>query len=196
MANHPRQRKSNDIEELENTFQTLAGKNKSKVGKYAKSGRHFSAALIIGLCIAMILVVAGGIFIVKTVRDNQIIEANLTVIGVNVTGMTRKDAESAIDRTFHQLYDQKELTVSIDQLSQTIPASVSQVKLDAEAAIDAAIEQVNTGSTVQALDVTQYLSIDKEAVFQILQEFVIYLLLKEKALNLDLHLLVDHLMHR
>ena len=172
MANHPRQRKSNDIEELENTFQTLAGKNKSKVGKYAKSGRHFSAALIIGLCIAMILVVAGGIFIVKTVRDNQIIEANLTVIGVNVTGMTRKDAESAIDRTFHQLYDQKELTVSIDQLSQTIPASVSQVKLDAEAAIDAAIEQVNTGSTVQALDVTQYLSIDKEAVFQILQEFV------------------------
>lgn len=172
MAGNSRQKKNNDIEELENTFQTLSGKGKTNTGKYAKNGQRFSAALIIGLCIAMIIVITGGLFIMNMIRDNQIVEANLSVVGVNISGMTRKDAKAAVQSAFQQLYSQKELTVQLDQLTQKIPADTSCVELDVNAAIDAAIEQENTGSTIKSLDVTQYLSIDKEAVLQILQEFV------------------------
>lgn len=172
MAGNPRQRKNNDIEELENTFQKLSGKGKTKNGKYAKAGQRFSAAVIIGLCIAIIVIIAGGLFIMNTIRDNQIIEANLSVVGVNITGMTRKDAKATVQSTFQQLYGQKELTVQIDQLTLKIPADVSCVTLDTNAAIDAAIEQANSGSTIKALDVTQYLTINKDAVLQVLQEFV------------------------
>ena len=159
----------NDIEELENAFHNLSEPGVHKKGKYAKEDSNRSSLILI-VCVSLLVVAAivGGIFVYNIIRDNQVITAKLTVAGLNISGMTRKEAEEAVSAQFQQKYESEAMIVWIDDNSVAIPYSTSSVKLDAESVIDAAVSYSQSADQIQALDITDYLSVDSQAIMNLL----------------------------
>ncbi len=163
-TNRPRNR--NEMSELENSFQNLAQKNAvKKTAKHVKSAKKKNTLIIaccaVGLAIAMLV---GGHFLYQYLYDNAPIHANLTIAGVDVSGMTRAEAELAVAETSNNAYVHNTIAVSIDDNIIRIPYSVSGVTLDVEAAVNAAIHYEQAGSEKQSLDITSFLTVDKDAV--------------------------------
>ena len=159
----------NDIEELENAFHNLSEPGVRKKGKYAKEDSSKPTVILI-VCISLLVVAAivGGIFAYNLIRDSQVISAKLTVAGLDVTGMTRKEAEEKVSKAFTELYQNEAITLWIDENSVAIPYSVSAVKLDAERAVDAAVSYSQSTDQLQSLDITDYISVDSQAVMELL----------------------------
>lgn len=159
----------NDIEELENAFHNLSEPGVRKKGKFAKEDSSKPTIILI-VCISLLVVAAivGGIFAYNLIRDSQVISAKLTVAGLDVTGMTRKEAEEKVSKAFTELYQNEAITLWIDESSVAIPYSVSAVKLDAERAIDAAVSYSQSTDQIQAMDITDYISVDSQAVMELL----------------------------
>lgn len=159
----------NDIEELENAFHNLSEPGVRKKGKYAKEDSSKPTVILI-VCISLLVVAAivGGIFAYNLIRDSQVISAKLTVAGLDVTGMTRKEAEEKVSKAFTELYQNEAITLWIDENSVAIPYSTSAVKLDAERAVDAAVSYSQSADQLQSLDITDYISVDSQAVMELL----------------------------
>ena len=164
-----KRQQENDIEELENAFHKLSEPSVRKKGKFAKDDGNRSTIILI-VCISVLVVAAivGGIFVYHIFRDNQVISAKLTVAGYDVTGLTRKEAEEKVQTMFHDLYYYEPMTVWIDDNSLEIPYSASGVALDAKSVVDAAVAYSQSGDTLQALDITKYLTVDTDAVMALL----------------------------
>lgn len=159
----------NDIEELENAFHNLSEPGVHKKGKYAKEdGSKPTVILIVCISLLVVAAIVGGIFAYNLIRDGQVISAKLTVAGLDVTGMTRKEAEEKVSKAFTELYQNEAITLWIDENSVAIPYSVSAVKLDAERAVDAAVSYSQSTDQIQAMDITDYISVDSQAVLELL----------------------------
>ena len=159
----------NDIEELENAFHNLSEPGVRKKGKYAKEdGSKPTIILIVCISLLVVAAIVGGIFAYNLIRDSQVISAKLTVAGLDVTGMTRKEAEEKVSKAFTELYQNEAITLWIDENSVAIPYSVSAVKLDAERAVDAAVSYSQSTDQLQSLDITDYISVDSQAVMELL----------------------------
>lgn len=160
-----------DIEELEKSYRSLAGTPKNKTGKYAsKGGFSTKTALPVLICFVLVCVVVIGIIIAQNVRGNQSISANITIVGVDVTGMTREQAENAIEQAFETTHKGKDMVVTVDGQTITIPYSQSAVSVDAEKAVDLALRYSRFHTEKKSLDISSCIVINKEYIMNMLQD--------------------------
>lgn len=174
MANNTPRRNSRDIEELENAFNKLSD-SKSPRSRSRSSGsaryanpadNRISTVLIICICLLSVAIIIGGIMIFS-MHSDPVIEAPLSIVGVEIKGMTAEEAQAAISQEFDRLYGSSAITVSIDGSAITIPASTSYVQLDAESAVRDAIA---AGKKADGYNVSQYLTFDRDGILEVLEE--------------------------
>lgn len=167
-----KRQQQNDMEEIENAFHNLSEPSVRKAGKYAKKN-SFNSAIILIVCISLLVVAAiiGGIFAYSNSRNNQVITSRLTIAGLEVTGMTRKEAEDKVQSAFEKLYQNESMYVWIEDNCVEIPYSASCVELDVKQAVDAALSYTQSADTLQALDITKYITVDTAAVSALLDTF-------------------------
>ncbi len=154
-----------ELKDVENAFTDLSDKKKGKfANKMQKSTPGLTVALI---ALVLVVVAAAGFLVFKTIGDNQIITAQLTISGVDVTGLTRKEATQLIKDKFRETYA-ADIVVTVDDVQVKIPYTVSQISLDASAAVNAACKYQQQVQENQVLDITGYIKLDKEAVMNAL----------------------------
>ncbi len=169
MTNKKSGARNRDIEELEKSFQSLAGSHKARNGKYASKGISLKQILPLALCLLLIVAVGIGIFAYLRLQSTQTITTNITVVGVDVNGMTRAEAEEAVDAAFKNLYNKESVTVRVEDQTVEIPASASMVSLDVKGAVDAAMKYSRFHADKKALDVSAYITVNKSAVRSLLK---------------------------
>lgn len=167
-----KRQRENDIEELENAFHNLSEPSVRKTGKYVKNDSN-KATVIIVICVILLVLAAiiGSIFVYNTIRNNQVITSRLSLVGVDVTGMTRKEAETKISETFNNLYLDKTMQVWIDDNCVEIPYSESAVALNVKKAVNTALSHSESSEVLQVLDITEFITINDEAVMRLLDTF-------------------------
>lgn len=169
----PQRNRKNDIQELERAFQNLSDKKKSKTGKYASSKPHFITP-ILGLiaCICAIALLIGGCTAFNIFRDNQEIPAEISILGVEVGGMTRSEAQAVIEKAFQDRYVNQTVTVTIEEHSVQLPYELSQVKLNSGKAVDKAVNYLKNTFGEHQLDISDCISVNNDAVLSKLDTFI------------------------
>lgn len=162
MANNPR-RASKDIEELENEFQKLSKNNKKRKNS---ADNKITTVLIICICLLSVAVIVGGILIFS-MQGNRAIASDISIAGVSVQGMKADEATQLVTQEFTKLYGSKPVTITIEGKTVQITPDTANVRLDAEAAVQAAID---AGKNADAFDLSQYISFDRASVLEALQQ--------------------------
>lgn len=164
-----RKQNNRDIEEIENAFRDLSKQNKPKAGKYA-SNKKFGGSLILPLCIAVAVIIAVilGVVVFTNMHNNKQITANISIAGYDVTGLSRNEAQKALEEHLNALYSGTDMAVQVEDQTVIIPYTVSQIQVDVEGAIDAAIKYSSNTNT-EVLDLTPYISLNTSGVMELLQ---------------------------
>ena len=192
--------RNDEVEELETAFRNLSDKTKNRKsnttgakkeqpkkkpskasenshakGKYAKKGFSKSNILMVSIAAFVVIAVVAGFLIYNHIHNNQRISANLTIMGIDVSDMTRAEAEKAVKNQFNALYKNQEVTLTIEDKSVSIPSDVAGVKLNVSKAVDAAIKYSGTDNTdpnaLHALDITKFISYKSRPVMELLDPF-------------------------
>lgn len=163
MANTSR-KGGKDIQELESSFEKLSGKSVSK-NQTAKSPAV--KILAAAICILAVAAVICGIIIFLLLGDPSV-KANVSVMGVELKGMTETEAVEAIGDRFKQLYGNQPMVLEIDGEKFVLDPIASS--LDAQAAADAAINYKQTSFKTVALDISEFISVNDDALEAIMEE--------------------------
>ncbi len=149
-------------------FEKQPGKGKKKSGK-SKSGK---VALIVVLVVAALLVLGvGGLFAVNYLQDDGKIADNVYAAGVNLSGMTKEEAASALKEVAAS-YTTTDLVMQLGEADGTITAEAAKANavLDATKAAEAAYAhgresffRLNRGSSGEeyVVPATEYLTVDE-----------------------------------
>lgn len=163
MANNTPKRNNRDIEELESAFQKLANKRgAAKAGRYAKTrDDKIITVLIIGISVFLILAIIGGILLFNLSSDDKVISGDVSVLEINLNGMSSSDAANALSKEFSKRYSGKDITVKIEDISVNITADELAAKLNS----DKIIESILAGNR-DLDDLTGFISIDEETIMK------------------------------
>lgn len=183
MAN-TRKRKSNarENEEIEKAYRSLSpSRKKSKKSKKT----HRTGGIVVGVItlIAIVLFLAAGYIYLQEVEMNGIILENVYVAGVNVGGLSQKEAIIVVENATAQTYTKTSMVVTV--LGSKVEIAPENVgKLNVRGAVRAAYKFGNTGSQDKRqqeqniamtkgyhVDITPYLGIKETAIRNILKEF-------------------------
>ncbi len=124
-------------------------KNKKYVGKRqkrTKKGNPFLVVMII-LASVLVLVFGAGLFL----QNSSVIYPNVTVCGVDVGGMSAAKAEKAVEKAINEHYDGKDMTITLPDRTVTLDASLTQVRLDTDKAMDAAVSYGREGNFISSI---------------------------------------------
>ena len=136
-------------------------------GKPKLSESDKRTLMIIGICTAAVLVLIGLLFGIYHVLVNQtsVIPRNGCVAGVNVGGLTRKEATALLKEKVGTSYEDSSMVVTILDRSVEIFPSVSGAHLDIEKAVDTALrfKRGNATGTVD-VDISACLSLNEDAI--------------------------------
>lgn len=159
-----------ELDELESTYERLSGRSAKPKYKYERKSAKRNRIIGI-LCVSLIVVAifVSAFILVGNTRNNQAIQSNLSIMGVNVTGMTRAQAQEALEKAFQELYSTSPMAVDVDGQTVLISPQDSAVQLDVKAAVNAAVNYRHNSFTVQVLDIKDFLSVDKEGIATALQ---------------------------
>ena len=120
----------------------------------AAERRRRHRVILIALCIAAVVVLAGIIAIFSMVfgsseEDDGLILNNVFAAGVNLGGMTPEQAKQTLHAQTDGTYEQLDMTISI--LDSTVVLSPAQTgaKLDVDAVVDAAYQYGRSGSRTE-----------------------------------------------
>ena len=173
-------KKFNEEQELEQSYRKKAGRfEKAKPVKAKKRGN----GLVIAICILIPILLLGAAacyFLMPemgTFRDNGLILENVTIAGVNVGGLSKEDAIAKVNQAMAEALMKEAITVTVMDQEIVLTPEVTEIKLDVNAAVEAAYAFGRTGSSVQkkeekllattsglTTDITSYLSINRDAV--------------------------------
>lgn len=131
-----------------------AAKHKKRSGgRYRKAGTGLGAGAVAAICLATIAVAAGLIagcfYLVNRNKEEGLILENVSIAGVDVGGMTKQVAQYAVQAATEKTYSQKSMVIRVGEYEVEITPAESGVKLDVDAAVDAAYAYGRTGSTSQ-----------------------------------------------
>lgn len=171
MANAPR-KSGKDIEELESTFQKLSGTSASKK-QVKKSSSPIVPVLITAICILAIAAVICAIVILT--MNGSSVKANVSIMGIELKGMSQNEVIEAISAEFDRLYGSEPLVVEIEDHQLVLSATDSGLTLDAQAAADAAIHYKQAGLKTVALDIAPYISINEHTLADKIDELALTL---------------------
>ena len=157
-------RKQRDIEELESAYQKITKRKPAKRKKHPFK----NALLFLGILalVAIIVVGVGGYFLNNYLYETKTINAPVTIMGVNVQGMNRKQATDALSHAFDALYGENLMGVSVGEDYVSLPASV--VSLNITKLVDDAIAYAPDSEDSEVFPIGTYIKLDKKAVLQIL----------------------------
>ena len=153
--------------------------NKSSSGRYKKKKTSQRKIGIIAICIAIAAIVtallAGYVYLSNADLDGIILH-NITVAGVDVGGMSQRDAIDAVSAATANTYGVKEMVVTVLDSKVNLPASCCR-SLNVRAAVKAAYKFGHSGTeskrqeqqqiaatTGYSVDITPYLQLDEEAI--------------------------------
>lgn len=160
---------SKELDELESTYEKLSGRSaKSKYKYERKDSKRKRIIWTLCICLIVVAIFAGAFVLIGNTRDNQTIQSSLSIMGLNVTGMTRAQAQEALEKAFQELYSVSPMTVDVDGQTVLLYPQSSGVCLNVNAAVNAAINYRHNSFTVQVLDITDFLSVDKESILSAL----------------------------
>ena len=202
----PRNRRAEE-REMEETFRRLTNQpeelpeepepSRPTKGKYVATtpGKHTASsqpkknmALLISLCSAAAIVLIGIIITVVVMfgnfGDDGLILPNVTVGGVNVGGMTRKEAETALRRATELTYTKEDMVIQLPDGDLLLTPANTGAKLNVEAAIDAAYDYGRTGTKEEreqarlkaqtephVIALLPYLELNTDYIRQVIDEF-------------------------
>jgi len=152
--------KLTEEQELENAFRSITG---SQPAKKEKQSRGITVVICIAIA-AIIIGLAGVFFYMVHTEMNRVILGDVSIAGVQLQGMTQKEAIAAVDGAFAP----KTLTVTVLEHSVTLPADCVQ-GLRTWKAVRAACDLGKT-ATPHKQDLTPYLKIDEDRVKSILSQ--------------------------
>ena len=144
----PRTHKRED-QELEQAFSQVTGRKVTTASKYDKSApaQDRSAGIdrnkkivAIALCsvaialLAFIFIAIGSILTGTPDDDGRILD-NVSIGGVNVGGMTQKEAASALHRATDLTFSQEDMVIELPDATIRLSPADTGAKLDVEAAV-------------------------------------------------------------
>ena len=167
----------NEELELERAYHKAAG------GKYAKKNKKSSksrALSIVVICLSAALLISGlflGYLAFGGGIEKDKILSNVSIMDVNIGGMTKEEAAAAMTQAFNRIYGQESMYVRLLEHSTTLTSDTVRISLDTDAAVEAAYSYGRTGSFLQkradrkqaekngiAIDFTSYMTLDAEAI--------------------------------
>lgn len=148
-----------------------SSRQKSSSGKYSsrkkkrRSGGYspFLAALVVLIVIALAL---GGIYLYYDSQNGTIAEG-VTLLGVNIGGMTQAEAIYAVNAAVNETYDARNMVITVLDSEVQIKPAVSKVSINVRAAVKDAFRH---NSPNYQIDIAQYLSVNEKAVRSALNE--------------------------
>lgn len=167
-------------DDFESEYRRMTG-NKRRKKKTTKGNRIAAVVAISIALVAIVIGIAAGVLYVKKRDANGLILDNVKVAGVNVGGMTQKEAIAAVENNY-AVYKKTPMIVKV--LDSTVEISPSCLgKLDVEAAVKDAFNFGNTGSQSKreqekqiaqaqgyVVDITPHMEMDTQAIQTILDE--------------------------
>ncbi len=142
--------------------------------------------VLIAICAALVAIVVGlvaGYFYLSSTINNGLILDNITIAGVDVGGMSKEEAISAVSKATANTYTKNTMVVKVLNHKAELAPSLTGAKLDVEAAVDAAYDYGRTGSRKErkdqqynalmhgySVDLSPYLSLDAKAIKNALSE--------------------------
>lgn len=175
---HTRAQKEEDA--LERSYRSIApAKRGRKKSKKRQKGAGF--AIFVALLAIAVAIFAGYVYLSDANLDGVILH-NVTVAGVDVGGMTQRDAIEAVKTATADTYGTKQMVVKVLDSQAELPASCCP-SFNVQAAVRAAYKFGNTGSESKrqeeqqiamtsgyAVDITPYLSLNEQNIRQIISE--------------------------
>lgn len=117
MAGRKRSR-PNEVVDLDQTFMSIAGSTSPKPKK-----RSASTVLVSIACVILLISILAGVWLLFS--DNWLTMDSVTIAGVDLTGMTKKDAKAALQASFDR-YKTTPVTVTVlDTTLEVEPAAVA-----------------------------------------------------------------------
>lgn len=185
-TNNQRSRARREEEEMEKAYRSTSGSRK----RTKKNNQNHRKIVVIAICIAVVAILVGivaGVIYFSNAEDSGLILDNVTVAGVNVGGMSKADAISAVRLATYETYTQKNMVIRVLNSQVELTPAQSGADLDVAAAVDAAYGYGRTGSSSQkqqeqltamtsgyAVDIIPYLSLDTDAVKSAVNELGTY----------------------
>ena len=117
-----------------------------------KRGKGRKIALI-SLCAAAVVLVAGLIagvwYFTGGLGDDNLILNNVTVAGVNLGGMTKKDAKSALHKATDLTYTSENMVIHLPDTTLELSPADTGAQLDVDAAVEEAYKYGRTGTKAE-----------------------------------------------
>ncbi len=147
MTQQPNRRNSAQYEQerVERAYHQSAGKRRKKS---AAAQRRNGIIAICAAVLTLICVIVFGFILFRDTDDGLILKG-VKVAGINLGGMTKKEAIEVLESQVGDSYSQNIMTVKVLEESTLITPADSGAKLDVEAAVDAAYAIGRTGSASQ-----------------------------------------------
>ncbi len=156
--------------ELEASYKNIAGKySKKKSAAKVKKGR----LAIILISIAVLIAIIGlGIYIYLSdvLSINRSVEVKTVMAGVDITGMSYKDAVSAVKKATDETYSQKSMVVILGEERIVLTPEMTNISFDAEEAVKAACKA--KASEGEYFNVKPYLNLNETAIKNELQKLI------------------------
>lgn len=154
---------------LDNSSRKMTRSEKA-TKKAASSKQKRKILVICSVMLAVCLVLGiGGFFLYSRYMTNRPIEANVTVAGVPVKGMTKQEATDAISEAFLLSQRGKQMVVKLGDETITLTSDVTKVQLDTANLVDAISKVTAQYPQQEVFPIAEYVQMDKEAVMSILQ---------------------------
>lgn len=173
--------KRKETEQIDNAYQSFSRRRNPRRKK--RNALRHRKGFIVAISVAAVLLIAGIIAgcLLLTTPDDGLIAENVYVAGVNVGGLTREDAISAVRLATKDTYTEKAMVVTVEDKNIELSPELTGAKLDVEKAIDAAYQYGRTGSKAQQqkdresakkdgyiVKLEEYLNLDSAAIQQAL----------------------------
>ncbi len=143
-----------EVVELDQTFMSIAGTPPKRKKKSA------STVLVSIACLILLAAIAGGVWLLFS--DNWLTMEPVTVAGVDLTGLTKKEAKETLQEAFLR-YQTIPVTVTVmDDTLEIHPAAVG-VRIDAETAVDTLYW------TPEQFDIRDYVTMNASAVRSVVE---------------------------
>lgn len=122
-------------------------------GRYSQPRRGPNTALVVAICLTAIAIaaslIAGCVYLLNRDKSAPEILANVSILGVDVGGMTEQVARYAVEAAVDKTYSQKNMVISVGSTTAEITPAESAVTVDIDAAVKAAAAYGHTGSATQ-----------------------------------------------
>ena len=143
-----------------------------KAAKKASNSKQRNRVLIICsvAVVACLILGLGGFLVYNHFMANRPIEANVTVAGVAVQGMTKEEATDAVKEAFLLSHRGKQMVVKLGDETITLNSDLTNVQLDTDELIKAVAKVSGKYSQAEEFSLAGYVSMDKDAVMPVLQE--------------------------